>query len=166
MSVSETYAQNNEKYASAFDKGSLPMPPAKHVAIVTCMDARVEPASQLGINLGDAHVIRNAGGRAQDAIRNLVVSQRLLGTREIVLFHHTDCGMLTFTTEQLRQLVKDASPGDSAVASAVEQIGSFLEFQDLEGSVRQDVEFLKKHPLILKETSVTGWIYDVKTGKV
>ncbi|KAI5898168.1 carbonic anhydrase [Schizophyllum commune H4-8] len=166
MSVHELYAQNNEKYAAAFDKGSLPMPPAKHVAIVTCMDARVEPASQLGINLGDAHVIRNAGGRAQDAIRNLIISQRLLGTREIIVFHHTDCGMLTFTTDQLKQIVKDASPGDSAVASAVDKFDSFLDFKDLEGSVREDVDFLKSHPLILKDTPVTGWIYDVKSGKI
>ncbi|KAL1761817.1 carbonic anhydrase [Schizophyllum commune] len=144
MSVHELYAQNNEKYASAFDKGSLPMPPAKHVAIVTCMDARVE----------------------QDAIRNLIISQRLLGTREIILFHHTDCGMLTFTTDQLKEIVKDASPGDTAVASAVDSFDSFLDFKDLEGSVREDVEFLKSHPLILKDTPVTGWIYDVKSGKV
>ncbi|TRM66209.1 carbonic anhydrase [Schizophyllum amplum] len=166
MSVFQTYEQNNAAYASDFDKGALPMPPAKHVAIVTCMDARVEPASQLGINLGDAHVIRNAGGRAQDAVRNLVISQRLLGTREILVFHHTDCGMQTFKTEQLRGIVKDAAPGDSAVVNAVDKFDSFLEFTDVEGSVTEDVVFLKNHPLILAETTVTGWVYDVKTGKI
>ncbi|KAF8649756.1 hypothetical protein AX16_005523 [Volvariella volvacea WC 439] len=128
------------------------------------MDARIEPARQLGINLGDAHIIRNAGGSPQEAIRSIVISQRLLGTKEIAVFRHTGCGMLTFTTPQLQQIVRDAAPGDSSIASAVNKI-DFLEFSNLEEAVKSDVEFLKSHPLVLKETTITGWIYDVETGK-
>ncbi|KAG5728577.1 hypothetical protein E4T56_gene19617 [Termitomyces sp. T112] len=159
------FPQRNRKYAATFDKGGLPLPPAKQFIVVTCIDARVEPASQLGIELGDAHVIRNAGGCAKDAIRSIIISQRLLGTREIAIFHHTGCGMLTFTTDHLRRIVKEADPGNTAIAQAVDQI-HFLEFSDLEKSVKDDVEFLKEHPLVLKDTIVTGWIYHVETGKV
>src|SRR5947209_16192652 len=101
MSVIDEVTAANESYASGFAKGNLPMPPARKVAVVTCMDARLDPARFLGLEEGDAHVIRNAGGRAADAIRSLVISQQLLGTREIVVIHHTDCGMLTFTDAQL-----------------------------------------------------------------
>ncbi|RXW23837.1 hypothetical protein EST38_g2000 [Candolleomyces aberdarensis] len=164
MSFQESIASNNASYVSTFDKGDLPLPPSKHVAVVTCMDARVEPAGQLGINLGEAHVIRNAGGSAKEALRSLVISQRLLGTREIALFHHSDCGMLTFTTEQLKTIVKDASPGDAAIAEAVDKF-QFLEFSHLEDSVKDDVKFLQENPLLLPETKISGWVYDVHTGK-
>ncbi|THH21005.1 hypothetical protein EW146_g462 [Bondarzewia mesenterica] len=128
------------------------------------MDARVDPAAHLGIKEGDAHVIRNAGGIAADAIRSIVVSQRLLGTREIALFHHTDCGMLTFKTEQLRDIVKSAAPGDQKVASLVDGL-HFHEFDDVKAAVQKDVQLLREHPLILKETKITGWVYEVETGK-
>ncbi|HWE61783.1 MAG TPA: carbonic anhydrase, partial [Chloroflexota bacterium] len=107
MSVADRYLQANEEYAASFNKGDLPMPPELRTAVVVCMDARIDPARILGLEEGDAHVIRNAGGRAADAIRSLVISQHLLGTREILVIHHTDCGMLTFTDQQLRQKLHD-----------------------------------------------------------
>ncbi|KAF9056481.1 carbonic anhydrase [Panaeolus papilionaceus] len=165
MSAYENFVVSNNKYAASFDKGHLPLPPSKQVIVVTCMDARIEPASQLGIELGQAHVIRNAGGSAKEALRSVVISQRLLGTREIAVFHHTDCGMLTFTNEQLREKVKKEEQGDSTVASAVDNI-DFLTISELEESVKDDVEFLKKNPLVLKDTKITGWVYDVRTGKI
>lgn len=137
---------------------------------------------ELGIDEGDAHIIRNAGGSAyvyccipaqklcsllvhrKDALRSLIISQRLLGTRQIAVFHHTDCGMLTFTSPQLRSIVKDSDPGNKAL-EAVDSI-DFLEFPELEQSVKDDVEYLKANPLLLQETTVTGWIYDVGSGKV
>ncbi|KAJ8457468.1 hypothetical protein ONZ45_g18301 [Pleurotus djamor] len=158
------FAKNNEQYAATFDKGHLPLPPSKKIIFVTCMDARVEPAGQLGIGLGEAHVIRNAGGLAKDALRSIVISQRLLGTREIALFHHTGCGMLTFTDPQLKDIVKDAAPGNAAVASAVDAI-NFGPFSELEASVKADVQFLKENPLLLEGTKITGWIYEVETGQ-
>ncbi|KAF8918218.1 carbonic anhydrase [Mucidula mucida] len=163
-SMSTTFVERNEQYAASFDKGSLPMPPSKHLLVVTCMDARINPAASLGIELGESHIVRNAGGRVKDAIRSIVVSQRLLGTREIAVFHHTDCGMTTFETPQLREIVKkdDASP---AVAELVDDF-DFLEFSNLELSVREDVEYLKKNPLLLKETKISGWIYHTETGKI
>ncbi|KAJ6616221.1 carbonic anhydrase [Mycena sp. CBHHK59/15] len=160
------FVKRNEPYAAAFgDKSSLAMPPAKKLVIVTCMDARIDPAASLGISEGDAHVIRNAGGLAKDALRSLIISQRLLGTREIAVFHHTDCGMLTFSTDALRSIVKDAAKGDAMVAAQVEAI-DFLEFSDVEGSVKADVAWLKSEPLLLSDTTVTGWVFDVKSGKV
>lgn len=165
MAAHLEFPKRNEAYAATFDKGDLALLPAKKFIVVTCMDARVEPASQLGIELGDAHVIRNAGGLAQDAIRSIVISQRLLGTREIAVIHHTGCGMLLFSTEHLRKVVKDADPGNPVVAEAVNQV-DFLEFGHLEESVKNDVNFLQEHPLVLRDTNVTGWIYDVTKGKV
>ncbi|TFK30757.1 carbonic anhydrase [Coprinopsis marcescibilis] len=164
-SQAEAYASNNSAYVGSFDKGELSLPPSKKVIVVTCMDARIEPAGQLGIDLGEAHVIRNAGGSAKEALRSIIISQRLLGTREVAVYHHTDCGMLTFTTEQLRGIVRDASPGNEAVASAVNQI-DFLEISNLEESVKDDVTFLKQNPLVLPESKITGWTYDVRSGKV
>ncbi|KZS90335.1 carbonic anhydrase [Sistotremastrum niveocremeum HHB9708] len=158
-----TFPNANNKYVESFgSKGSLPLPPARKLAVVTCMDARIDPAASLGIHEGDAHIIRNAGGIAKDALRNIIISQRLLGTREIALFHHTDCGMLTFTTPQLQDQLKEAHPEHSTEISGIE----FHPFGDLEAAVKSDVEFLKNHPLVLKETVITGWIYEVETGKV
>jgi len=165
MAFHENIVDLNGKYATSFDKGDLPLPPSKKVIVLTCMDARVEPASQLGINLGEAHVIRNAGGVAKEALRSIVISQRLLGTREVAIFHHTDCGMLTFTNEVIRNKIKSEEPGSSAVASAADSI-DFLPFPDLVQSVKDDVKFVKENPLVLDGTTVTGWTYDVKTGKV
>ncbi|KJA25765.1 hypothetical protein HYPSUDRAFT_37235 [Hypholoma sublateritium FD-334 SS-4] len=165
MAYHEKIADLNGKYAASFDKGDLPLPPSKKVIVLTCMDARVEPASQLGINLGEAHVIRNAGGLAKDALRSIVISQRLLGTREVAIFHHTDCGMLTFTNEVIRDQVKSEEAGNAAIVSAVDSI-DFLPFPDLVQSVKDDVKFVKENPLVLDGTTVTGWTYDVRTGKV
>ena len=134
------------------------MPPARKVAVVTCMDARLDPAKFLGLEEGDAHVIRNAGGRAADAIRSLVISQQLLGTREIVLIHHTDCGMLSFTDAHLRQKLHDELHADADF--------SFLPFTDLEQSVRDDLETLRTSPLLLPNLPIRGFIYDVHTGKL
>ncbi|KAJ7724907.1 carbonic anhydrase [Mycena metata] len=160
------FAKLNESYVASFgDKGNLGLPPAKKLIVVTCMDARLDPAAFLGIKEGDAHVIRNAGGVAREELRSLIISQRLLGTREIAVIHHTDCGMLTFTSDYVHSVVKDAAKGDADVAKRVEAI-NFLEFKDLEGSVKEDVAWLKNEPLILPETPVSGWIFDVKTGKV
>ncbi|GJE85917.1 carbonic anhydrase [Phanerochaete sordida] len=165
MPAHTDFVENNAQYAAAFgEKGALPLKPGKKLAIVTCMDARINVYAELGINEGDAHIIRNAGGSAKDALRSIIISQRLLGTREIAVFHHTDCGMLTFNTPQLRKLVKDSDP-DNAALKAVDDI-DFLEFSELEQSVREDVQYLKESPLVLPETLVTGWVYEVGTGKI
>lgn len=150
----------NDQYAASFTKGDLPMPPARQVAILTCMDARLIPANFLGLQEGDAHVIRNAGGRAsEDAIRSLVISYELLGTREFMVIHHADCGMLTFTNEDLRQKLQDKLGTD---ASEID----FLPFADLEESVREDVATIRSSPLIPNDIPVTGFVYDVRTGKL
>jgi carbonic anhydrase len=160
MSVAQEFQKANEAYASSFNKGDLPMPPARHVAVLTCMDARLLPARFLGLEIGDAHVIRNAGGRASDdAIRSLAISQQLLGTNEVVVIHHTDCGMLTFGNEDLRKKLKQQLNADA------EHI-DFLPFKDLEQSVHDDVATIKNSPLILKNIEVSGFIYDVKSGKL
>jgi carbonic anhydrase len=156
MSEVPTFLKANERYAASFRKGHLPMPPARRVAVVACMDARLDPARALGLEEGDAHVIRNAGGRAADALRSLVISQQLLGTREVVVVHHTDCGMLTFTDEKLRQKVRDELGAETDLA--------FLAFSDLEQSVRDDVAAIRGSGLLLKGIPVTGFVYDVKTG--
>lgn len=159
MSVSDELLQANNKYAKTFDRGDLPMPPARRLAVVTCMDARIIPSRQLGLEEGDAHVIRNAGGRSRDALRSLVISQRLLGTNEIAVIHHTDCGMLTFTNPDLHAKVKQDLGAD---ASAID----FLPFSDVEESVREDVAFLLSSPLIPANVVIRGFVYDVKTGKL
>ncbi|KAH6916828.1 carbonic anhydrase [Coprinopsis sp. MPI-PUGE-AT-0042] len=165
MPAHEDFVPNNALYAESFDKGHLSLPPARKLIVVTCMDARLEPASQLGLKLGDAHVIRNAGGSARDALRSVIISQRLLGTREIAVVKHTDCGMTTFTTEDLRNQIIEVSPGDSAVATAVKEI-DFLEFSQLEEAVKGDVKFLRENPLVLRDIPISGWIYDVKKGEI
>lgn len=158
MSVTDEFLQADERYAASFTKGDLPMPPARHVAVLVCMDARLDPARFLGLEEGDAHVIRNAGGRAADAIRSLAISQQLLGTREIVVIHHTDCGMTTFNDEQLRQKI--------ATDLQVQTDLVFHSFTNLEQSVRDDLELLRTSPLILKDIPIRGFIYDVTTGKL
>jgi carbonic anhydrase len=158
MSEVSTFLKANERYAASFTKGHLPMPPSRHVAVVACMDARLDPARVLGLEEGDAHVIRNAGGRAADAIRSLVISQQLLGTREIVVVHHTDCGMLTFTDAQLRQKVRDEL---GAVTDA-----AFLSFTDVDQSVRDDVAAIRESRVLLNGIPITGFVYDVKTGRL
>jgi len=160
MSVVQEFRKANDAYASSFSKGNLPMPPGRHVAVLTCMDARLVPARFLGLEEGDAHVIRNAGGRASDdAIRSLAISQQLLGTNEVVVIHHSDCGMLTFSNEDLRKKLKQELHAD---ADHVD----FLPFKDLEQSVRDDVATLKSSPLIPKNIEVSGFIYDVRSGRL
>jgi carbonic anhydrase len=159
MSRFDEFLEANATFVDSFDKGGLPMPPARKVAVVACMDARLHPEKVLGLEIGDAHVIRNAGGRAEDAIRSLVISERLLGTTEIVVLHHTDCGMLTFTNEQLAAKIE----ADLSV-----DVGDrdFLPFPDLEQSVRDDVSLLRASPLIPNDIPISGAIYDVTTGKL
>ena len=159
MSVTEELVAANARYAADFRLGHLPLPPGRKVAIVTCMDARILPSRALGLAEGDAHIIRNAGGLAKEALRSLVISQQLLGTREIVVIHHTGCGMLTFTNEQLRTKVRSELGAD---ASAID----FLPFSDLEQSVVDDVRFLRESPLLLEGVPVRGFVYDVRTGRI
>lgn len=150
----------NERYAAAFTKGDLPMPPGRHVAVLVCMDARLHPEKFLGLDEGDAHVIRNAGGRASDdALRSLIISYKLLGTREFLVIHHTDCGMLTFTNDQLRDILRNDLNAD---ASGID----FLPFSDLDESVREDVQAIRSSPLIPDDISVSGFVFDVKTGRL
>jgi carbonic anhydrase len=148
----------NARYADGFRKGSLPMPPARKVAIVVCMDARVEPARAFGLEEGDAHVIRNAGGRIADAVRSLAISQALLGTEEVMIVHHTDCGMLTFTDESLRSKLRERGIDADDVA--------FLPFKDVEESVRADLASYERSPLVRHDIPVRGFVFDVKTGRV
>ena len=158
MPVLPELLEANRAYVAGFRKGSLPMPPARHVAILTCMDARLDPARMLGLEEGDAHVIRNAGGRADaDAIRSLAISQQLLGTREVVVIHHRDCGMLSFTNDDLRNKLRADLGAD---ASQID----FLPFSDLAQSVRDDVETLRRSPFLLRDAPIAGFIYDVNTG--
>jgi carbonic anhydrase len=160
MSNFDEFLDANDSYAKTFDRGALPMPPARHVAVVTCMDARLHPEKFLGLDVGDAHVIRNAGGRAsEDAIRSLVISERLLGTTEIVVIHHTDCGMMTFTNEQLAAKVKQDLGADVSGRD-------FLPFSDLEQSVRDDVATIRASALIPHDIPISGAIYDVRSGKL
>jgi len=160
MSVVAEFLAANEQYAGTFSKGHLPMPPGRKVAVLTCMDARLDPAKALGLDEGDAHVIRNAGGRASsDALRSLIISEQLLGTREIVVIHHTDCGMLTFSNEQLRkQLVQ----GLDADASDID----FLPFSDVAQSIRDDVATIRNSPFIPVDIPISGFVYDVQNGRL
>jgi len=169
----------NEAYVKSFgDKGKLAMPPARRFAILTCMDARLDPARFAGLSEGEAHVIRNAGGRASDdAIRSLVISYKLLGTREWFVIHHTDCGMLAFTNEIMRSLLehsletaqleggkwKDVGRGPGSVEG---QFIEWLTIRDQASSVVADVERIKAHPLVPKHIPVYGYIYDVGTGRL
>src|SRR3954452_9851400 len=154
MSVVDELRSANEQYASGFDKGDLQIPPARNFAVVTCMDARLDPAQFLGLQLGDAHVIRNAGGVvSDDALRSLVISHHLLGTQEAVVIGHTDCGMLTFTNADLHgKLGPEAESLD------------FQPFPDVAERVRQSVETIRSHALLPHSFEATGFIYDVRSG--
>jgi carbonic anhydrase len=168
----------NDAYAAAFTKGDLSLPPARGFAILTCMDARLDPAKYAGLAEGDAHVIRNAGGRASDdAIRSLVISHKLLGTKEWFVIHHTDCGMALFTNEIMGDLLDEslttAGFDGSRWTNPLQEGGSpegkyinWLTFKSLEQSVREDVQRIKRHPLVNKSIPVHGFIYDVKTGRL
>jgi carbonic anhydrase len=157
MSNTDDLVANNEAYAASFDKGDLPLPPAKKVAVIACMDARLNVHDLLGLSPGDAHIIRNAGGAVtDDAIRSLAISQRLLGTEEIVLVHHTDCGMLTFTDDDFKKAIEQDTgirPGWAAEA-----------FPDLDADVRQSIARIKASPFVPRKDAVRGFVYDVHSG--
>jgi carbonic anhydrase len=159
VSHTDELLANNEQYASSFHKGELPLPPAKKVAVVACMDARLNVYGALGLREGDAHVIRNAGGVVtDDGIRSLAISQRLLGTEEIVLIHHTDCGMLTFTDDEFKASIQqDTGIKPEWAAEA---------FGDLDEDVRQSIARIKASPFIPKTDSVRGFVYEVETGRL
>jgi carbonic anhydrase len=157
MSVTDELLRNAEAYAAGFDKGDLPMPPGRKVAVVACMDARLNPYGLLGLQEGDAHIIRNAGGVVtEDEIRSLAISQRLLGTEEIVLIHHTDCGMLTFTDDDFKQSILDDVGVKPAWAAEA--------FSDVDADVRQSLARVHASPFIPSKTSVRGFVYEVETG--
>ena len=159
MSTTDDLLRNAERYAASFNKGQLPMPPAKQVAVVACMDARLNPFGLLGLSEGDAHVIRNAGGVvSDDVIRSLTISQRLLGTREIILIHHTDCGMLTFRDDELKaQIEADTGIRPSFALEA---------FPNEEKDVAQSMARIAASPFIPHKDQVRGFVYDVKSGRL
>jgi carbonic anhydrase len=157
LTTTDDLLRNNEAYASNFDKADLPMPPAKKVAVVACMDARVIPTRILGLEEGDAHVIRNAGGVVtDDEIRSLAISQHLLGTEEIILIHHTDCGMLTFTDEQFGDRLEQKTGERPAWSAEC--------FEDLEEDVRKSADRLRSSPFIPHKDAIRGFVYDVESG--
>src|SRR3954465_4622257 len=152
MSVTDELVHNAEKYAEKFDKGELPMPPARKVAVVACMDARLIPTKVLGLEEGDAHVIRNAGGVVtEDEIRSLAISQRLLGTTEIILIHHTDCGMLTFTDDDFKKSIQEETGIKPAWAAEA--------FSDPEEDVRQSIARIANSPFVPKKDSIRGFVF-------
>ncbi len=159
MTATEQLLRNNEDYAESFSKGELPLPPSKKLAVVACMDARLDVHKILGLQEGDAHVIRNAGGVVtDDAIRSLTISQRLLGTKEVILIHHTDCGMLTFRDDDVKQQVQ-------------EEVGirphfAMEAFADLEEDVRQCIRRIQASPFIPNRDNVRGFVYDVTSGRL
>jgi carbonic anhydrase len=159
MSQTDELLRNAEKYAQDFDKGDLPMPPGRKVAIVACMDARLSPFALLGLEVGDAHVIRNAGGViTEDEIRSLAISQRLLGTEEIILLHHTDCGMQTFTDDEFRQSIQEET--------GIKPTWSAECFSDVDEDLRQSLARIQASPFIPKKDSVRGFVYEVETGRL
>jgi carbonic anhydrase len=159
MAVIDELVQNASAYSDSFESGDLPLPPAKRVAIVACMDARLNPYGLLGLHEGDAHVIRNAGGViTDDEIRSLAISQRLLGTQEVMLIHHTDCGMLTFGDDEFRRQVQDDT--------GIKPEWPAEAFADLEEDVRQSVARIKASPFIPNKEDVRGFVYEVETGRL
>jgi carbonic anhydrase len=160
MPERDTQQAANDAFCESFSKGDLPMPPGRRLAIVTCMDARLDPARFLGLEVGDAHVIRNAGGLVtDDAIRSLVISHWLLGTEEVAVIAHTDCGMLTFSNEDLRGKLSEEAGAD---ASDVD----FKPFADLEESVRGSLRAIRESPLCPESLELSGWVYDVRSGRL
>ncbi|WWC70561.1 uncharacterized protein I206_104512 [Kwoniella pini CBS 10737] len=163
--LTENLKAKNAEYASSFVKGHLALPPAKKYLILTCMDARIDPAAAFGIDLGDAHIIRNAGASAKDALRSIVISQQLLATREIILIKHTGCGMLTFENKDAYSVV-DNNLGGQASKELKDLKLDFLPFPDLEAAVGDDIDYLKRSSLVPEDVPVSGWVYEVETGKV
>ncbi len=159
MSAIDTYLDNNAKYASGYSKGDLPMPPGKQIAIVACMDARLETGALLGLEEGDAHMIRNAGGVVtDDVIRSLTISQRLLGTREIMLIHHTDCGMLIFTDAGLKEEIHKET--------GIRPPFAFNTFSDLDDDVQQSIARIKASPFVVHMDAIRGFVFEVETGRL
>jgi len=159
MTVIDDLLHNAASYADRFDKADLALPPARRIAIVACMDARLNPHALLGLEEGDAHVIRNAGGViTDDEIRSLAISQRLLGTEEIMLIHHTDCGMLTFTDDELRRQIQDETGVKPAWAAEA--------FDDLDEDVRQSIARIEASPFIPRKDKIRGFVYEVETGRL
>jgi carbonic anhydrase len=159
VTATDDVLANNDRYAANFSKGDLPMPPGKRLAVLACMDARLDPARILGLEEGDAHVIRNAGGVvSEDAIRSLVISQRLLGTEEIILLHHTDCGMVTFTDGA----VKDAIEADTGIRPSF----ALEAFPDADADVKQSMARIQANPFLPHKSKVRGFVYEVETGKL
>jgi carbonic anhydrase len=159
MTATDELLANARRYAESFDQGGRALPPAKKVAVLACMDARILPSYVLGLEVGDAHVIRNAGGVVStDAIRSLAISQRLLGTEEIILLHHTDCGMLTFQDDDFRRSIEEDT--------GIKPDWSAESMTDLEGDVRQSIARIHASPFIPNKSSVRGFVYDVETGEL
>jgi carbonic anhydrase len=159
MTATDELVENARRYAASFDAGGKPLPPAKKVAVVACMDARILPSKVLGLEVGDAHVIRNAGGVVStDAIRSLVISQRLLGTEEILLIHHTDCGMLTFSDDDFRRSIQEDT--------GIKPDWHSETMTDLEEDVRQSIARIHASPFLPEKGSVRGFVYDVESGEL
>src|SRR4051812_20286064 len=159
MTATDELLSNARGYADSFEEGELPMPPAKRVAVIACMDARLNPYGLLGLQEGDAHVIRNAGGVVtDDAIRSLAISQRLLGTEEIILIHHTDCGMLTFKDDEFKASIQQETGIKPEWAAEA--------FGDLDEDMRQSIARIKASPFIPRTDSVRGFVYEVETGRL
>jgi carbonic anhydrase len=159
MSSTDELLTNNEAYAASFDKGELPMPPARKTAVVACMDARLNVWGALGLTEGDAHVIRNAGGVVtDDAIRSLAISQRLLGTEEIILIHHTDCGMLTFNDDEFKRSIEQETGIKPEWAAEA--------FSDLDADVRQSIARIKASPFVPRKDAIRGFVYEVESGRL
>lgn len=159
MTITDSLLSNNERYAGSFNKGDLPMPPGKKLAVVACMDARLDVHKILGLDEGDAHVIRNAGGViSEDAVRSLVISQRLLGTEEIILIHHTDCGMLTFKDDEVKQQIE--------AETGIRPPFALEAFSNLEEDVRQSISRLEANPFLKHKSSIRGFVYDVHSGRL
>jgi carbonic anhydrase len=159
VSSTDVLVANAEQYAASFDKGDLPLPPALHVLVVACMDARLSPYGVLGLSEGDAHVVRNAGGVVtDDVVRSLTISQRLLGTSEIVLIHHTDCGMLTFSD--------DAVKAQIAADTGIRPPFALEAFPELDSDIRQSIARIKASPYIPHKDAIRGFVYEVETGRL
>ena len=157
--LTDSILDNNAAYVSAFDQGDLPLPPARKLAVLACMDARLDPAKILGLQEGDAHVIRNAGGVvSDDALRSLAISQNLLGTEEIILIHHTDCGMLTFTDDEFAEKLEDET-GERPEWRA-------HAFDDLDDNVKRSIDKIKMSPFVPKTDNVKGYVYEIETGRL
>lgn len=159
MSVTDQLLANNQRYAASFDKGNLPTPPGKKLAVLACMDARLDVHRILGLEEGEAHVIRNAGGVVtEDAIRSLVISQKLLGTEEIVLIHHTECGMLTFKDDEVKEQIE--------AETGIRPAFALEAFPDVEEDVRQSIARIQASPFIPRKSQIRGFVYDVKSGRL